>query len=121
MERLYAINDALSALAAEYQSDLADDELNELTHYVADKLGVEPLRSVPAAKRWVTDKIRDLFYAEIANERHGGVTPATVSSTIDSISQASDIMCEDWYPQDFASLLLICDLVGTQIEVRDLL
>lgn len=74
-----------------------------------------------AAKSWVTDKIEDLFLAEIANERDGGVSPATLSSTIDSISQAPDIMCEGWESSDFIALLVICDQVGTDTEVSYLL
>jgi hypothetical protein len=69
----------------------------------------------------MNDHIKRLFYAEIANEANGGTSPSTLSSTIDSISQAPDIMCEGWTAEDFVALLLICDLVGTGTELGDLL
>lgn len=33
-DRLYAVNDALSALAADLGAMVPDDDLNDLTHYV---------------------------------------------------------------------------------------
>jgi len=38
IDRLYRINDALTALANEFDQDLDDDTLGELTHHVADVL-----------------------------------------------------------------------------------
>jgi hypothetical protein len=69
----------------------------------------------------MTENIRQLFYAEIANERDGGVSPATLFSTADSVHQAPDIMCEGWFCDDHANLLWLLATLGPDTEVRDLL
>lgn len=74
-----------------------------------------------AAAKWMTEKVAHLFYVEIANERNGGVSPATLASAIDSVSQAPDIMCEGWTTEDWVSLLYVVNLVGSDAELDDIL
>ena len=73
------------------------------------------------ARKYVTENVRNLFYAEIANERDGGVTPSTLFSTVDSVHQAPDIMCDGWFCTDWAELLWLLATLGPDTEVRDLL
>ena len=42
------------------------------------------------------DDLRNFFEAEIRNERHGGVAPATVFSALDSLAQAPDYVLDEW-------------------------
>lgn len=71
------------------------------------------------ARLWITEKVANLFTAEIRNV--DGTQPATISSCIDSISQAPEILCEGWTPDDFVALLMIADLAGTDAELEDLI
>lgn len=77
--------------------------------------------STTGAKAWVTDRVSNLFLAEIANERDGGVAPSTLESTIDSVVQCPEVMCEGWATDDFVALLQIVALAGPETEVRELL
>lgn len=77
--------------------------------------------SIDTARKWVTPGLTDFFHCEIANERQGGVTPSTVSSAIDSLSQAPDDVFDMVQRADLIGLLMIADLVGTATELRDLL
>lgn len=72
------------------------------------------------ALRWMTPKVADLFHAEIQNEVDGGVAPATLDSTIDSVSQAPEIMCEGWEQNDWTALLMIVSNVGLDAQVEPL-
>lgn len=113
---VYRVNDALGALANEAGASLSDDTLNELTHHVHGVL----VGTLPTARRWVNERIGNLFDAEIANERDGGVTPATLSSCIDSVSQGAEILCEGWEAGDFVALLMIRDLCDSDTELASL-
>ena len=78
------------------------------------------------ARKWVNGDLNRLFQAEIANERNGGVTPSTLSSTIDSIQQMpEDILeefCDDGSPWIMlTSLLIIRDVLPGDTEVRELI
>lgn len=73
------------------------------------------------ASRWVTDDLTRIFEAEIANERHGGVAPATLSSTIDSISQGLPFAEGSDPAPVMNALLVIRDLLPGDTEVRDLI
>lgn len=81
--------------------------------------------SLDVARRWVTEGVEALFQAEISNERHGGVTPSTLSSTIDSVSQGLPLDNEEGEPVDVVSLLIallvIRDLLPGDTSVRELL
>lgn len=76
-----------------------------------------PKTTNDAVVRWVTPKVADLFSVECANERDGGISPAVISSTIDSVVQAPDIMCPSWEPDDFVALLAITWIAGLDAEV----
>lgn len=104
----------------EFFADLASKMTKPADVFGPIKIPYTP-NTIDLAKKWMTDNIIDLFEAEIANERDGGHSPATISSTIDSVSQAPEIMCEGWLPSDFVALLQIADVVGVNTEVRDLL
>jgi len=67
--------------------------------------------------RWMTPKVADLFAAECANERDGGVSPATIASTIDSVTQAPEIMCPGWELPDFVAMLTITWIAGLDAQV----
>lgn len=72
------------------------------------------------ARLWMTEDIAAVFDAEIANERNGGITPATLSSTIDSITQGLPV-AEGGDPAGaLVGLLMIRDLLPGDTEVRDL-
>lgn len=69
------------------------------------------------ARSIITEKVENLFLAELANERDGGVSPSTISSALDSISQAPEIMCEGWEMSDWIVLLQIAEGVGFDAEL----
>jgi hypothetical protein len=72
------------------------------------------------AERWITTGVRNLFLAEIANERDGGVSPATLDSTIDSVQQGgAEVFGLD--TQDLIALLSIRNILPKRTKVRDLL
>lgn len=77
------------------------------------------------ARRWMNDDLRRFFDAELANEADGGVSPSTISSAIDSLSQAPDDVVTRWMANDpvrsLIALAQITDLVGTETELGDLL
>jgi hypothetical protein len=114
---VYRVNDALGALANEAGTTLPDDTLNELTHHVHGVL----TGTLPTAQRWMTERVGMLFDEEIANEHNGGITPSTLSSCIDSVSQAPDILCDGWETGDWVALLAIRDLCDGNTELADLL
>lgn len=62
-----------------------------------------------------------LFPAEISNERRGGVSPATLSSTIDSLAQGGIEVFDFLTPSDLIDLLLVRDLNPGNLPVADLL
>lgn len=75
------------------------------------------------ARRWVNDDVRRVLEAEIRNEDNGGVRPATLSSTIDSLMQMPD----EVFPEDveitslLVNLLVIRDLLPGSTRVEELL
>lgn len=69
----------------------------------------------------LSENVRNLFHAEIANERDGGISPSTLFSCADSVHQAPDIMCAGWQPDDWAALLWILANDGPDTELEDLL
>lgn len=73
------------------------------------------------ARQIVTPKLRDLFYAEIANERYGGVSPSTLESSIDSLLQGAGIMDEGWQTRDWRALVHLLWILPQSTEVRELL
>lgn len=77
--------------------------------------------NVPAALHWVSEDVRTLFVSEIANEANGGVSPATVSSTIDSIAQGLPFPEGTDVESVLVSLLMIRDLLPGHVQLRDLL
>lgn len=71
---------------------------------------------------WISKQVRSLFRAEIANEEHGGVSPGTVLSSIDSFLQAPDMFFPDKEDQlvvAFSLLGFVMD-VGVDAEIGDL-
>lgn len=107
----------------DYAADFGGDETSadwwvvELT----SPSGNPDPRAIEAAKRWVNDEVMGIFLAELANERDGGVSPATVSSTIDSISQGLPLgNNQDDAITALTSLLVIRDLVDGDTEIREL-
>lgn len=82
--------------------------------------------AIEALAAWVNDDVTRLFEAEISNERNGGISPSTLSSTIDSVSQMpDDILREFCEGRDCAnllrSLLMIRDLLPGDTQVGELL
>lgn len=81
--------------------------------------------TIQSAVRWVTPDITRLFHSEIDNEDNGGASPATLSSTIDSVSQMpADLLAFDDstdVPALLVALLMIRDLLPGGTEVADLL
>ena len=77
--------------------------------------------SVDVARRWVSEDVEALFQAEISNERAGGVAPATLSSTIDSVSQGLPFTEDADVVSLLTALLVIRDLLPGDTGVRDLL
>lgn len=81
--------------------------------------------TIQSAVRWVTPDITRLFNSEIDNEENGGVSPATLSSTIDSVAQMpADLLAFDDstdVPALLVALLMIRDLLPGRTEVGDLL
>lgn len=78
---------------------------------------------IPVARRWITNNIERLFDAEIANEGptdDHGITPATLTSTIDSLSQGGVEVFDFLTDADLIALLMVRDLVPGDTEVRDL-
>ena len=71
------------------------------------------------AKRWMTPPVEALLVGEVRNERNGGVSPATLTSTIDSLLQGLEVF--GLTEPDYVSLLGIVGIVGTDTEVRELL
>ena len=73
----------------------------------------------PIHPSWVTPGLYDFFTGELENERFGGTAPATVSSSIDSLTQGgADVF--GLVESDLLMLLLIADQ-GTAWDVRALL
>ena len=71
------------------------------------------------------DNLDHFFKVEIENEVHGGVSPATLNSAIDSLTQASDDVIAAWFNGEpisglvaFARLLSIMP-GAREIELRD--
>lgn len=54
----YAVNDMLTALA---EGRLSDDDLNELTHFVADAIEAGKM---PESREAFADRVRALLHAE---------------------------------------------------------
>jgi hypothetical protein len=80
------------------------------------------------ARAWATNGgLRRLFEAEIRNEDNGGVRPATVSSTIDSLMQMPDDILAEIVgdPDDcvgtLTALLVIRDLLPGKTEIEELM
>lgn len=69
--------------------------------------------------KWVTNNLENFFRAEIANERNGGITPSTLSSAIDSLSQYPDGFRLTL--DDVVALLLIRDNLPGDTELREFL
>lgn len=67
------------------------------------------------------------FYTELANERFGGVTPATLESALDSVQQAPDDIVDVWLGagekgrRAALTLTQLVVLCGAGTELRDLL
>lgn len=72
------------------------------------------------AERWLTDGVRNLLQAEIANERDGGTSPATLDSTIDSLHQGGAEVF-GIAGDDVIALLAIRNILPKRTKVRDLL
>lgn len=81
--------------------------------------------NLEVARRWMNSGLESLFLAEVGNERSGGVTPSTLSSTIDSVTQMpQDILSDITGGRDYVALtalLAIRDLLPGDTEVRELL
>lgn len=67
----------------------------------------------------MTDGLQDFFYAEISNERQGGVSPSTLESAVDSLSQAPEVF--HLGQQDLVALSVILVHTDEKTELRDLL
>lgn len=63
---------------------------------------------VTSALPWVTPDVARLFEDKIRNEANGGVSPATLSSTIDSVTQMPADLLEGYTvaPSDVGALLV---------------
>lgn len=72
------------------------------------------------AARRITDYVDDLFAAEVANERHGGVSPSTLASAVESLAQGAGIMDRGWESADYIALLEIIALAGPDTEIDEL-
>jgi hypothetical protein len=77
------------------------------------------------ARRWVDPGVAILFEAEIRNEGQGGVRPATLSSTIDSVAQMPDDILGEFTGgkpmSTLVALLVIRDLLPGRTPVANLL
>lgn len=58
--------------------------------------------------------LKCLFMVEIRNERFGGVSPATLGSCVDSLSQAPIDVLRSWFDTDDE------EIIGTMIELAEL-
>lgn len=75
--------------------------------------------NMDTVKYWVTEGLQNFFDAEISNERHGGITPSTLDSAVDSLFQCPDAF--DLEQQDLVSLAVLLTRVDKETELRDLL
>tara|TARA_Y100000034_G_scaffold1017_1_gene1295 strand:+ start:10835 stop:11086 length:252 start_codon:yes stop_codon:yes gene_type:complete len=66
-----------------------------------------------------------LFHAEIENERHGGVSPATLESALDSINQGYDPRIDDTDEWDVevvaAEIEKLIDVVGADAFLEQII
>lgn len=79
------------------------------------------------ARRLVANNepLRSFFWAEIRNEDNGGVSPATLSSAFDSLTQAPDYVINGWFDRvperGLVGFAQVVKLVGWDAELYELL
>lgn len=77
--------------------------------------------SADVVSSWLTEGVERFFYAELANERDGGISPSTLSSAIDSLSQQPDPAFWGMTGEDVVALLVLRDHLESWTELRDIL
>ena len=72
-------------------------------------------KAIEVARVWMVPELESLFAAEWANESWGGgISPATINSAIDSLTQAPDV----FYPDPAVGFAATTALLGMKLYSR---